>query len=47
MKNGSSNLPVFTNLLPALRKAGFSKRDVDQLLVVNPREAFRIRIRRM
>jgi phosphotriesterase-related protein len=38
---------LFTGLLPALRKAGFSARDVDQLLVHNPREAFRIRIRRI
>ena len=38
---------LFTTLVPALRKAGFSARDVDQLLVVNPGEAFRIRIRRM
>jgi phosphotriesterase-related protein len=38
---------LFTGLVPALRKAGFSARDIDQLLVVNPREAFRIRIRRI
>lgn len=38
---------LFTGLLPALRKAGFSARDVDQLLVVNPREAYKIRIRRI
>ena len=38
---------LFTGLVPALRKAGFSAREVDQLLVVNPREAFRIRVRRV
>ena len=38
---------LFTGLLPALRKAGFSARDIDRLLVVNPREAIGIRIRRM
>jgi phosphotriesterase-related protein len=38
---------LFTGLVPALRKAGFSARDVDQLLVVNPREAFPTRIRRI
>ncbi len=36
---------LFTGLVPALRKAGFSARDVDQLLIVNPREAFGIRMR--
>jgi phosphotriesterase-related protein len=38
---------LFTSLLPALRKAGFTARNIDQLLIVNPREAIGIRIRRM
>jgi phosphotriesterase-related protein len=38
---------LFTGLLPALKKAGFTARDTDQLLIVNPREALTIRVRRI
>ncbi len=38
---------LFTGLLPALRKAGFPARDVDQLLIHNPRQAFGIKVRRI
>lgn len=36
---------IFEYLLPALRKNGFTKRDIHQLLVRNPREAYGIRTR--
>lgn len=36
---------IFTTLLPTLREKGFSEADIDQLLVVNPREALTIRKR--
>jgi phosphotriesterase-related protein len=36
---------LFTRLLPALKKAGFTARDTDQILIANPREAFTIRVR--
>jgi predicted metal-dependent phosphotriesterase family hydrolase len=37
---------LFTKFIPALRSAGFTATDVDQLLVKNPRESFEIRVRR-
>ena len=37
---------LFEKLVPLLRKEGFSKKDIHQLLVSNPAEAFKIRIRR-
>ncbi len=46
--NGGTFRPfdtVFTELIPALRAAGFSEAEVRQLLVENPREAFAIRVR--
>jgi predicted metal-dependent phosphotriesterase family hydrolase len=36
---------IFTRLLPDLRMSGFSQAEIDQLMVVNPREAFTIRVR--
>ncbi|MFO0891770.1 MAG: hypothetical protein U0790_21850 [Isosphaeraceae bacterium] len=38
--------PLFTHLIPALRARGFTAREVEQLTVDNPREAFTIRIRK-
>ncbi|MBV6442947.1 MAG: Phosphotriesterase homology protein [Saprospiraceae bacterium] len=38
---------IFTMLIPALKKQGFTTRDIEQLLVKNPQEAFTIRVRRM
>jgi len=34
---------IFTGLLPALEAAGFSKKELDQLLIINPREAFSLK----
>jgi phosphotriesterase-related protein len=36
---------LFKEFLPALKEAGFSQTEIEQLLVVNPREAFTIRPR--
>lgn len=36
---------LFKEFLPALKQAGFSQDEINQLLVINPREAFTIRIR--
>ena len=36
---------LFKSFLPALKEAGFSPEEIEQLLVVNPREAFTIRER--
>ena len=36
---------LFEKLIPLLRKEKFSKKEIDQLLVLNPEEAFTIRIR--
>ena len=36
---------LFTDLLPALKKAGFTDAEVKQLTVDSPREAFVIRVR--
>ncbi len=38
---------IFTKLLPLLKKENFSKREIHQLLVTNPAEAFTIRIRKI
>lgn len=38
---------IFTYLLPLLRERRFSEKEVRQVLVKNPREAFAIRVRRM
>jgi phosphotriesterase-related protein len=37
---------LFRKLIPALLKAGFTQSDIDQLIVINPREAFSIRVRK-
>ena len=34
---------IFTTLVPALGEAGFTEEEIDQLLVVNPAEAFTVR----
>lgn len=36
---------ISKTLIPRLRKEGFSEGDIDQLLIVNPRQAFEIRVR--
>src|SRR4029077_4673318 len=36
---------LFTELLPALKKAGFTDAEVTQLAVDSPREAFTVRVR--
>ena len=38
---------IFNKLIPTLKENGFTDNDIDQLLVVNPREAFAIRIRKL
>ena len=38
---------IFDHLLPSLEKAGFTNKDVQQLLIENPREAFTIRARKL
>jgi phosphotriesterase-related protein len=38
---------LFNKLIPSLKEKGFSKEDIDQLLVTNPKEAFAIRVRRL
>ena len=38
---------LFDELLPELRERGFTEEDVQRLLVRNPADAFRIRVRRM
>jgi phosphotriesterase-related protein len=35
---------IFTSLLPALKERGFDQDDLDQLLIVNPREAFSLHL---
>ena len=37
---------IFNKLIPALKENGFTDKDIDQLLIVNPREAFAIRVRK-
>src|ERR1041384_7902111 len=38
---------LFTKFVPALKSAGFTTADVDQLLVKNPGESFRISVRKL
>jgi phosphotriesterase-related protein len=38
---------IFNNLIPPLRENGFTDKDIDQLLVINPRNAFAIRVRKL
>ena len=37
---------VLTNLVPALEDAGFSEEEINQILVINPQNAFRIGVRK-
>lgn len=36
---------IFTHLLPALREKGFNQSEIDQLIIENPQNAYRIRVR--
>jgi phosphotriesterase-related protein len=40
-------IQIFNKLVPALKDKGFTSKDIDQLLVINPRQAFTIRVRRL
>jgi phosphotriesterase-related protein len=37
---------LFTEFLPALKQKGFSQKDINQLLIQNPMEAFTVRVRK-
>jgi phosphotriesterase-related protein len=46
--NGGSYQPytaIFSIVIPALRKEGFTERDIRQMLIENPQEAYAIRVR--
>ncbi|GAB4493847.1 MAG: aryldialkylphosphatase [Saprospiraceae bacterium] len=38
---------IFTLLIPTLKRHGFTDRDIEQLLVKNPQEAYAIRVRKL
>jgi phosphotriesterase-related protein len=38
--------PIFEKVIPVLEKRGFKRKDIDQLLIKNPQEAFAIRVRK-
>lgn len=38
---------IFTDFLPRLRQVGFTPAELDQILIVNPREALALRVRRI
>jgi phosphotriesterase-related protein len=38
---------IFEYLIPALKTKGFTENDIDQILVKNPKEAFKIKIRKL
>jgi len=38
---------IFEKLFPILRQKGFNQKDFDQLLIVNPAEAFKIQVRKL
>jgi phosphotriesterase-related protein len=38
---------LFRNLVPSLRNAGFSDKEMDELLVINPAKAFTVRVRKV
>ncbi len=38
---------IFNKLIPPLKENGFTDKDIDQLLVINPRNAFAIRVRKL
>jgi phosphotriesterase-related protein len=47
-KNGGNFFPyrfVEMNLIPELRRNGFSESDIDQLMIANPRKAFALHSR--
>jgi phosphotriesterase-related protein len=37
---------LFDELLPALKKSGFSEGEIEQLMLKNPRKAFAVKIRK-
>lgn len=43
----TASLLLFTELLPALRKVGFKKRDINEMTITNPSKAFGVRVRRL
>jgi phosphotriesterase-related protein len=48
-KNGGDFRPytaIFTHLVPKLKKRGFSQKDIDMLLIENPKCAYNIRTRK-
>jgi len=48
-KTGGGNISgytdIFDHLIPALKERGFTQSDIDQVLITNPAEAFKIKIR--
>ena len=38
---------IFEKLVPALKESVFTKKDIEQLLVINPSMAFRVSIRKL
>lgn len=38
---------IFTDLIPALEDSGFTKADIDMLLIHNPQEAFAVKVRKL
>ncbi len=36
---------IFTHLLPALKARGFTQKEIDQILIENPRQAYKNRVR--
>ncbi len=38
---------VMTHLVPALKEAGFSDEEINQVMVINPRNAFKVGIRKV
>ena len=39
--------PIFTDLLPRLQEKGFTKKDIDQLLVKNPAAAMQMKVKKI
>lgn len=38
---------IFTDFIPALRKNGFTKKEIDTILIANPAKAFTIKVRKL
>ena len=38
---------IFEKLVPALKDSGFTEKDIEQLLVINPSRAFKVSIRKL